>query len=396
MRIPHVLVECIEKIPSVIVGVMTPLQSLQDKRLLEVRFIRTIEITAEDIAWCDTLVCVRGCEIVDLCIVKAARKAQKQVIYFLDDDLLDIPEDVSCSTYFSDSFIRETIVKLMEVSDILWAVNPNIIKKYGHLFKKSILADACASEIKELKETPDFPAQFIYAGSIDHENVVREKLSDSIRKIADEYGDRVRFTFIGVNPNLSDIGQVNYIPYIADYYQYKKLMNESGFQISFAIIRKTPFYRSKYFNKFLEYSSIGAIGIYSKTEPYTFVVEHGVNGFLCEDNSPDDWYEAMKFLIDHPDQRKAMSKEAYRQLCERFTPETVGMRLTQLIPELIDYYAPELSQKIRINHNYIIIRFYLHRAKLIIAEHGIKALVIIPIKAIKVIFKLLINRIKGS
>ncbi|MGE4272459.1 MAG: glycosyltransferase [Desulfitobacterium sp.] len=388
MRIPHVLVECIEKIPSVIVGVLVPLQSLQDKELLQVRFIKTIEITADDLAWCDILVCVRGCEPIDFCVVQAAKKAGRKIIYFLDDDLLDIPQDVSCSPYFNDRFIRKNIINLMELSDILWAVNPNIIRKYGHFFEKSCLADACTCEIKELQVRPDFPVKFIYAGSIDHENIVREKLSSNIKRIIEEYGDKVEFTFIGANPHLSDLSQVKYIPYIEDYSEYKKLMNESGFHISFAIVRTTPFYKHKYFNKFLEYASIGAIGIYTNTEPYTFIIENEVNGILCDDNN-DKWYDAMKFLIENPKKRNEMSKEAYRLLCERFTPESVGEKLNVLMPELITFNAPEiLAQRININQKSVIMRFYFHRVRMLFVQYGVIALIILPVKVIKMILRL--------
>jgi len=394
MRVPHILVECIEKIASVTVGVLVPLQHLQEKGLLQVKFVRTIEVTANDIAWCDILVCVRGCEPIDFCVVQAAKKAERKIIYFLDDDLLDIPQDVSCSAYFNDRFIRKNIIDLMEISDSLWAVNPNIIQKYGYLFEKSVLADACACEIKELQVRSDFPAKFIYAGSIDHENIVREKLSNNIRKIVEEYGNKVEFTFIGANPYLSDVPQVNYMPYIEDYYEYKRLMNESGFHISFAIVRSTPFYRYKYFNKFLEYASIGAIGIYTNKQPYTFIIENGVNGILCDDDN-GQWYETMKFLIDNPKKRNEMSKEAYKMLCERFTPEVVAEQLTVLMPELVTFYAPEiLAQQIRINYKLIIMRFYVHRARMLFSQYGIVALIILPFKAAKIILKTMIGKIQ--
>lgn len=396
MRVSHILVECIEKISSVIVGVLVPLQYLQEKGLLQVKFIRTIEVTADDIAWCDIVVCVRGCDPIDFCVVQAAKKAGRKVFYFLDDDLLDIPQDVSCSAYFNDRFIRKTIIDLMELSDTLWAVNPNIIQKYGHLFEESVLADACACEIKEFQVRPDFPVKFIYAGSIDHENIVREKLSDNIKKITKEYENKVEFTFIGANPHLSNVAQVNYIPYIENYYEYKRLMNESGFHISFAIVRSTPFYRYKYFNKFLEYASIGAIGIYANTQPYTFIIENGVNGILCDDDN-EKWYAAMKFLIENPEKRNEMSKQAYRQLCERFTPEMVGEKLTGLMPELTSFYAPEiLSQQIKISQMSVIVRFYVHRIRMLFSQHGILAFIILPFKAVKIISKILLIKTKES
>lgn len=392
MRVTHILVVCIEKVSSVVVGVLEPLKAIEKQGKLKVRFIRTVDVISEDIAWCDTLICVRGSEYADIMIVKAAKDAGRKTIYFLDDDLLDIPQNVSCTAYYNDKFIKQNIIDLFGLCDILWAVNPNIIYKYKKYFLKCILVDACACEIIKYKETPRYPVKFIYAGSIDHENIVNEKLSNNIRRVCEEYGDKVEFTFIGVKPNLLDISQVKYIQYIDNYYEYKKLMNESGFQISFAIIKDTPFYSCKYFNKFLEYSSIGAVGIYSNVEPYTFIIKNKFNGILCDD-SEQKWYEAITFLIANHEIREKMAQNAYKLLLNRFTPNIVGEDIVKKLPELVTFIAIEIdTKKIKIKKFDIYSKLYLHRIRMLFLEHGILAIFLLPLKVLKKILYILIRR----
>lgn len=389
MRKTRVLIVCIEKVSSVVVGVLEPLKALEEQDKLEVQFIKTIDVTPNDIAWCDVLICVRGSEYADVAIVKAAKKAGRKTIYFLDDDLLNIPQDVSCTLYYNDEYVKKYITKLLEICDILWAVNPNIIEKYGVYFEKAILVDACACEIAKYEEKESSPVKFIYAGGIDHEKIVREKLSGNIKKLCEEYGERVYFTFIGVDPGLKDMSQVKYIPYVENYYEYKKIMNESGFHISFAIVNDTPFYSCKYFNKFLEYSSIGAVGIYSALEPYTFIIEDKVNGILCDDNE-EEWYNAMKFLIENDDIRNKIAKNAYELLCERFTPIKVGEDIVGKISELTTFAAKKIeASTVKISKLNSRIMFYLQRTTLLFRRYGILAVFILPFKSIKILFKIL-------
>lgn len=395
MRVTHILVVCIEKVSSVVVGVLEPLKAIERQEKIEVRFVRTTDVSSKDIAWCDTVICVRGSEYADIYVVKAAKKAKRKIIYFLDDDLLDIPQNVSCTEYYNDKTIKRNIFDLFKLSDILWTVNPNILHKYKDYFMKAELVDACACEIVDYIEKESYPVKFIYAGSIDHEKIIRLKLRDPIKKICEEYGDKVKFTFIGVDPDLKEYSQVTYIAYIEDYYEYKKIMNESGFHISFAIIEDTPFYSCKYFNKYLEYSSIGAVGIYSNLEPYKFIIKNKENGILCNDDK-EEWYEAMKLLIDDYVLRDKISKSAYDLLCERFTPNKVGEIIIEKIPELITFFSEEIEgDKIKISKVYIKKQFYFQRIKILVSKYGFFIILILPIKIIKKLFTVLKRSLEG-
>ena len=125
----NILVECPELIASVRVGVLEPLKPFVEKGKCNIVFKRTIDIRRKDIAWCDILICVRGSEQATLNIVQAAKRAGRFIIYFLDDDLLNIPNNISCSTYFSNPEIRNYIIKCIEYSDINWCVNNLIAEK---------------------------------------------------------------------------------------------------------------------------------------------------------------------------------------------------------------------------------------------------------------------------
>ena len=82
----------------------------------------------------------------------------------------------------------------------------------------------------------------------------------------------------------------------------------------------------------------GIVGMYSNTEPYTYVVEDGVNGFLVNAD-PEDWYEALCKAIDDALLRNTCVRNAQKLLVENFTAEKVAESQEKGIPELRSYTA---------------------------------------------------------
>ena len=181
----NILVECPQKIASVRVGVLEPLCPLENAGLCQVRYRDTKELVREDIAWCDVLVCVRGCEYPTLRVVQAAKAAGCFLVYFLDDDLLCIPDGNVSTAYYRDNKIRVYLKKILRQCDVLWAVNERILDKYGSLCSRQILS---AVPVKLLRKPP-LPGEKIhvlYAGSVDHSGLVREQLVPAIRRLLGE------------------------------------------------------------------------------------------------------------------------------------------------------------------------------------------------------------------
>lgn len=381
----RILVICIEKVSSVSAGVLFPLEELEKKALIEVKFVRTSKVTEADIKWCDTVICVRGSEFWDLHIVRLCKKYGRQAVYYLDDDLLDIPDNVSCTDYYKTDYVLKSIQSLMKECDILWCVNPNIAKKYGNCFKKTVLSEACVKRDCSCVADDD-KVKFIYAGGIDHQNIVEEILSPVVNHLCNKYGEKVQFTFIGVDPHLSNQKQVKFIPYISDYQEYRRVVCETHYDISFAPVYDTPFYSCKYYNKFLEYTSMGTVGIYSDLQPYTFVVENYENGILADNN--DSWCKAAEYLIDNPEERKRILENAEKTFDERFTSEKIAAELVSEFPELCEFSAPDITgEKVRINN--LQLNFYnlKQRLTMYFRRRGIAGIFLLPFKAIKTIIK---------
>ena len=194
-----ILVECPACIASVHVGVLAPLQYLQKKGQCQVRYRNTREITGNDIAWSDILVCVRGCEYPTLCVAQAAKRAGRFLVYFLDDDLLHIPDGNASTKYYKDYQIKANLTKILSLCQVLWAVNPRVIESYRRWCRRTVLARVPATPIRKPPQASS-PLQILFAGSVDHSAMVQNKLSPAVCQLLEEFPDKLTFTFIGADP----------------------------------------------------------------------------------------------------------------------------------------------------------------------------------------------------
>lgn len=388
-----ILVECPQKIASVQVGVLGPLCPLEKAGLCQVRYRDTCQIVKADILWCDVLVCVRGCEYPTLRIVKAAKAAGRFLVYFLDDDLLNIPSGNASSNYYRDNKIKVNLAKILGLCDVLWTVNRKIAVKYGQYVSRTALLRVPA---KIRRQPPESSEQIhvLYAGSADHSRLIQELLAPAVQRILKEYGQKVDFTFIGADPNLRHTEGVRYYPYFESYDAYQKTVLDGNFSIGLAPVYNTPFYACKYYNKFIEYSSCGIAGIYSNHEPYMEIVVQGESGILCE-NTVEGWYQAIKQMVDFPQHIREMACTGVKILEEQFTYQNVAQSLKEQIPEATSFQGPQISEK-GVSLPPMKLLFYQERLLLLCRMYGLLAIFVVQLKAIKKIFKTVKKKLRGN
>lgn len=381
----NILVECPELISSVKIGV---LDLLENREECNIEFKRTSTITKHDILWSDVVISVRGCEKASLKIMESANRAGRYTIMFLDDDLINIPLNLDSTKYYNDKKLKKYILEILANCQILWAVNPRIIEKYSkYTIKKNGVLGKVPMKIEIEKKEWTEPVKVLYAGSIDHKQTLQKVLSPVITKFDEIINEKITFTFIGANPEIEKTKHYNYFQ---DYESYKKFVIEGKFDIGLAPIETTEFYKSKYYNKFLEYTSIGVVGIYTDTEPYNLIIKDGINGFLCE-NNPEKWYLKIKKIIENPSKIAEILENAQRQVREDYNVDVVSNEILTLIPELIEYKAKEKNIKnIRLENIKLI--FYMERIQLLMRIYGLKSIIVIPYKILKKIIKKVIGR----
>lgn len=144
---------------------------------------------------------------------------------------------------------------------------------------------------------------------------------------------------MGAKPDFGDQIPYRHISYQSDYNSYIRQMSEVQWDIGVAPLPESDFHSCKYYNKFLEYGSIGAAGIYSNVQPYKQIIQNQVNGLLVE-NTDEAWIEGLSTLIDNQMLRTNIYKSARFQLEAEFTTPQIANDISSGLVELTKFQAP--------------------------------------------------------
>ena len=151
-----------------------------------------------------------------------------------------------------------------------------------------------------------------YMGSESHEPDL-EFISPILKRLLDEFPDKIQIHIYGTKPQefLLSKSQVFWIPIKTfDYELFSKDFQKLDFDISIAPLIDNLFNRCKSSIKYLEYSTLGVAGVYSKIDPYKDVVTDGNDGLLA--GTLDEWYTQLKLLINDDELRYKLAVNAQR------------------------------------------------------------------------------------
>ncbi len=303
------------------------------------------DISADKMLTYDVVICIRGESPRMAGFVKTAKAAGLFVIFYLDDDLKDIPHSV---IRFPGR--KKWLLRCIGYSNVLLTPNLLIAEEYVEYTKcgRSAVMNSVvnSNEINPANQEDGRNVRIVYAAS-------RTRIQDFIRYVQPVISDVARhvtkhidLTFIGCSLDIdlsADNLTVYHVPSMP-LEQYRQYMRAHPFDIGLAPLEDSHFGARKYFNKYLEYSSDGICGVYSSCPPYSLVIQNGVNGYLAE-NTEDGWKETLTHAIEHPQERQACVTTAQNDLLINFSPEKVFSKLTQDIPEILTWHVQESEKK---------------------------------------------------
>lgn len=315
---------------------------LRDYPEIETSFMYLMDVMPRDIDANDLIILIRPNNNYSWKIAKQARLSGHLVITYCDDDLLNLPRDNA-----SISWRKAGLKKALSESDVIWSSSPYILKKYQGYTVQNRTAHfdtvIGADEINgiDLKRTGS-TTKIVYAAAPSHAELFEKFVNPITPRLFKQYGDQISFTFVSVHPEFSG-GKCTYVPGmpLKDYRDY---MKRERFDIGLAPLYDDEFSKCKYFNKYLEYTMHGIVGIYSNTEPYTFVIKNKENGFLTE-NTAESWYDALSFAINEVQVRRNCLNNAIRYLKDKHSEQACLEKIIKDIPEILMVKSKYLNCK---------------------------------------------------
>lgn len=340
-------------IPSVLLCGHSQLSLLKQKGIIDYQFSRARHLSSKLLTWADIVIFLRSESGLEAYASRVCKQAGKHLVYVLDDDLLNIPDYLSSAKYYLRPEIQNNIRTIMSNCDTFLTSSPVMLQKYGSSFKNAFqIHEPSLNAISHKQENDKTIIGF--AGSIDRSKDLNIILEDSLVKILKEYDDKVEIEFMGAKPDIVEKNNLNYIPYTDSYEKYTDVIKERNWDIGLAPMPITEFHKCKYFNKYVEYASFGIAGIYSNTEPYTFGIKDKENGLLV-DNNTDDWYKAIKLLIEDQSLRKKISDNCIKEANTIYSLDVLADDYLDKI--MVDYKEVENKQEIKGVLKYRIISF---------------------------------------
>jgi GT2 family glycosyltransferase/glycosyltransferase involved in cell wall biosynthesis len=250
-----------------------------------------------------------------------ARQQHKPIVYEIDDLLIGVPDEHPFQGEYV-GILNWMLVALMEADQVVTSTEalrqkllpfnantvcwPNYLVDEWWSFRSPSTAQA---------HTPNVIG---YMGTWTHRADLA-LVEPVLLRLLDEHGPHLQLRFWGCPPpeSLLRYSQVQWENVnVLEYPAFAAFFAQQTADIWIAPLQDTLFNRCKSAIKFLEYSALGAPGVYSRITPYQEIIDEGKTGFLAA--SPNEWYAALTKLITSADLRQRIAAQAQQETREHW------------------------------------------------------------------------------
>lgn len=302
-----------------------PLSLLERAGLAEVNVIALNEVSYLEtgpIDWADVVIFQRiAGPPTMLQVLERAQRRGALTIYEIDDNLLETPPLNPNYAYYHDSATRGVMIPLMARVDAL-TVSTTPLMEQLRQYNETIRVIPNFVDLELFPERvapnpPGSPTIVGFAGTKTHAEDFKVAIP-AIKRVLREFPGQVIFRFLAFVPQeLKGLPGIEFWEGTPDLRAFAQLMQRSGFNFALAPLKDNDFNRAKSDLKFLEYSALGIPGLFSNVHPYADTVVHGHNGFIVSPETSDAWYEAIVYMLTHPDERRRMADNAFAEVRQR-------------------------------------------------------------------------------
>jgi len=236
-------------------------------------------------------------------LVDATKDKIKQIIFFIDDDVLDFNATESMPWHYRLKLFRLAATKtswLKKNNAQLWVSTPYLLQKYG-AWSPRLISPSSVPLVQSCR--------VFYHGSSTHKAevhwlrpIIEEVLKKDERITFDIVGEKDTFKAFKGLPRVTTIHPMKWPAYLRFTSSYKA-------DIGLAPLLNNSFNKSRSYCKFFDFTRSNAVGIYSKGSEYEKVLTHEKNGLILA-TLPEIWIDNILDLAKKPGKRKLMLSSA--------------------------------------------------------------------------------------
>ena len=247
------------------------------------------------------------------------RNCGTRIIYDIDDDLLDLPEDHAEADAYR--LHKANVSRLVREADTVWASTPALAERLTNLngnvlvMPNGIRQDWCGVGAGRGQEQAD-GLRVLYMGTPTHGadfGIAREALA----KLAQTYVGRVSVTLIGVIADqVTEPWLTQKVPpsWARSYPYFMTWLSMQGpFDLGIAPLVSSAFNECKSPIKALDYACLGLPTLASDCTAYRAVIHPGENGLLAE-GTVESWYRLLEECLLNPHETARLGERAAETL----------------------------------------------------------------------------------
>ncbi len=226
-------------------------------------------------------------------LIDANRKRLSGLIFFMDDDVLDVSSTAGMSwlyRYKLAKFSACHINWLRSQGVEIWVSTPYLQQKYASWQPKLVLPTPVAATQNHIR--------LFYHGSPATHKPEIAWLHPVIKEVLGN-NDKISFEIIGganVHRLYRNLPRVNII-HPMKWSSYQAFISTPGRQIGLVPQLDLPFNRARSYTKFFDIHRCGAVGIFSPNSACAEIIDHNVDGLIVDLNR-EAWVEAILKLAN--------------------------------------------------------------------------------------------------
>ncbi len=312
---------------------------MRDWGALNWRAVLDERATESDILGADLVIFSRVRNDAGVALMAACQRHHVATLYMLDDNWFWLGRewDEYAPIFSPGAAPYENFLKLVAAADVTLTYREPLAEDLAPHAKRVItlptnvdLSTFCGSAARSASRRQKIG----YVGSLRKNMVAFDALVEIIRS-REDVDLFVMSNALPEEFSALPKSRVHFEPYQFNYAAYAATVVAAAPDVLVAPVGKTRFEASKCPNKYLEISAAGAVGVYSRAEPYTTYIEDGVTGLFADD-SVASWVAAMTELLDDPVRRRTIAEQARRHVATEFDTRAV---LPAFVEMLLDAVA---------------------------------------------------------
>jgi glycosyltransferase involved in cell wall biosynthesis len=253
-------------------------------------------------------------------VIQLARSLKKPVILDLDDLIISLPEDHPdrLAGNFAPALLPllQSIIEADLVTVPTQSLRANLLPYNPAIEVLPNYLDDSLWQIKPptTRESRDEALVIGYMGGHSHTPDL-ELVLPALVALIEKYPNRIRLQFWGIQPpkKLIPFSRVGWLPAPSRRYSdFVAYFEQQKLDIAIAPLCDNRFNACKSAIKFLDYSAIGAAGVYSRVTPYAEIIEDGAEGLLA--STTEEWLGALSRLIESPELRSSLVERAQSKI----------------------------------------------------------------------------------